>query len=349
LLALPLCVPFYRLAASHVSRDEESAPLLFEPPQSVTITESQDPHKPSATDNYIDFSEMEDERMRPDVSDRVRQARLRRMHSNFTKAVAEGAVKVKRRRKGPRRGEDFTLSQALVKADFWLLFAILFCGAGSGLTAIDNLGQIGESQGFASAHIFVSLISIWSFLGRIGAGWASEIVAKDYAAPRPILLAIAQGFMALGHFIFAMSWPVSMYFGSLLVGFGYGCHWAIAPATASELFGIKNFGALYNVLTIALPAGSLIFSGLIAGHLYDREADGAGTCVGKKCFELTFLIMTMICVLGVGLNLVLVKRTYRVYQTLYGKHVAPHATLPANQPARLGSLVEEEEEASSSK
>ena len=45
--------------------------------------------------------------------------------------VGEGAVKLPKRRK-PRRGEDFNLRQALLKADFWLLltpskhFAILF-------------------------------------------------------------------------------------------------------------------------------------------------------------------------------------------------------------------------------
>jgi hypothetical protein len=30
------------------------------------------------------------------------------------------------------------------------------------------------------------------------------------------------------------------------------------------LFGVKNFGALYNFLTDANPAGSLVFSGVIA-------------------------------------------------------------------------------------
>ncbi|CAM6082669.1 unnamed protein product [Calypogeia fissa] len=373
LLSLPLGVPFYRLVVDEAPGDVESAPLLSDPPKMSTSNESgrevkgglqrkgSDTFPPSS--DYTDFSEMEDEKMKPDVPERVLRQRLMRMRSNLTKAVAEGAVKVKRR-KGPHRGEDFTLSQALVKADFWLLFAILVCGAGSGLTAIDNMGQIGESQGFANAHIFVSLISIWSFLGRIGAGWASEIIARDYAAPRSILLAVAQALMAVGHFGFAMSWPGSMYVGSLLVGFGYGCHWSVVPATASELFGLKNFGALYNVLTIAVPTGSLIFSGLIAGPLYDREAekqkdglvgahvimasnDEGLACDGALCFQLTFLIMTVICVGGVFLNLVLTKRTYRVYQTLYSKNSGPLFNPPSRQPS-LGAVMEEQEEGASS-
>lgn len=376
LLSLPLGVPFYRLVVGNEDkpRDEESAPLLQEPPKMSTTKDSGREVKadlerkgsdtfPAASD-YTDFSEMEDEKIKPNVPERVLRERLRRMRSNLTKAVAEGAVKVKRR-KGPRRGEDFTLSQALVKADFWLLFAILVCGAGSGLTAIDNLGQIGEAQGYASSHIFVSLISIWSFLGRIGAGWASEIIVRDYAAPRAILLAVAQGLMAFGHLEFAMSWPGSMYIGSLLVGFGYGCHWSISPATASELFGLKNFGALYNVLTIAVPIGSLIFSGVIAGTLYDKEAekqksgslgaqvimgsnDEGLVCNGAICFQVTFIIMTVVCIVGVVLNLVLTKRTYRVYQTLYGKKTGSSDGLPQRQTSLSAVMEEQEEEASSS-
>ncbi|CAK9859336.1 unnamed protein product [Sphagnum jensenii] len=253
---------------------------------------------------------------------------------------AEGAVKFKRRR-GPRRGEDFTMKQAAVKADFWLLFFGLVCGAGSGLMVIDNLGQISQSLGYANPHIFVSMISIWNFLGRLGGGYVSEIIAREYVLPRPILMAAAQAGMALGHVLLAIACPGSLYIGSLLVGLGYGSHWSVIPATASELFGLKNFGILYNVLCVANPVGSLVFSGLIAGTLYDREAqkqrglntlansvanhqlaakvDDASLCEGAICFQETLFIMTGACLLGIVLNLVLVARTRPVYITLYGK------------------------------
>lgn len=65
----------------------------------------------------------------------------------FFLAAADGAVRVKRR-KGPRRGEDFTLMQALIKADFWLLWFSLLLGSGSGLTIVDNLGQMSQSLGY---------------------------------------------------------------------------------------------------------------------------------------------------------------------------------------------------------
>ena len=79
-----------------------------------------------------------------------------------------------KRKKGPRRGEDFELNQAMVKADFWLLFFSFFCGVGTGVTAINNLGQIGAAQGYSDVTMFVTLFGVFNFLGRLGGGSVSE-------------------------------------------------------------------------------------------------------------------------------------------------------------------------------
>jgi MFS family permease len=150
--------------------------------------------------------------------------------------------------------------------------------------------------------------------------------------------------MAVGHFLFAMAWPGTMYIGTFLVGLGYGAHWAIVPAAVSELFGVKHFGAMYNFLTVANPTGSLIFSGLIASNLYDYEAekqaqryqitaltsprlhnmgflaDGPLKCEGAVCFFVSSLIMSAFCVVGAGLSLMVVYRTKRVYTHLYSSN-----------------------------
>ncbi|PAN36380.1 hypothetical protein GQ55_6G265500 [Panicum hallii var. hallii] len=339
-LLVPIVIP---VLLSFFSDDDETlyalllpSPRKEEPSASTSSEEQQE----------VILSELEDEKPR-DVdllSASERQKRIAALQARLFQAAAVGAVRVKRRR-GPRRGEDFTLMQALIKADFWLLFFSLLLGSGSGLTVIDNLGQMSQSLGYKETHIFVSMISIWNFLGRIGGGYFSEIIVKDYAYPRAIALAIAQVLMAIGHFNFAMAWPGTMYIGTLLVGIGYGAHWAIVPAAASELFGVKYFGALYNFLTVANPAGSLVFSGIIASGIYDSEAakqaqqrhnstllamparvvtmisEAAPSlkCEGAICFFLSSLIMSGFCIIAVVLSLILVYRTKIVYTNLYGK------------------------------
>lgn len=164
---IPIVIPV-SLSFSSEPKAPEAEGLLTEP-------QKEEPGKSEQDMPEVIFSEVEDEK--PKEVDLLpaseRSKRIAHLQAKLFQAAAEGAVRIKRRR-GPRRGEDFTLMQALIKADFWLIFFSLLLGSGSGLTVIDNLGQMSQSLGYDNAHIFVSLISIWNFLGRIGGGYFSE-------------------------------------------------------------------------------------------------------------------------------------------------------------------------------
>ncbi|KAJ4882847.1 Major facilitator superfamily protein [Raphanus sativus] len=324
ILLAPVLVP---ITTSFFSDSNGPADTVEEP----LVPKREEDQDPGLRTPDLILSEVEDEKPR-DVDllpASERHKRIAHLQAQLMQAAAEGAVRVKGRR-GPHRGEDFTLTQALVKADFWLIFVSLLLGGGSGLTVIDNLGQMSQSLGYDNTHVFVSMISIWNFLGRISGGYFSELVVRDYAYPRPVAMAVAQIVMAVGHVCFAFGWPGAMYIGTLLIGLGYGAHWAIVPATASELFGLKKFGALYNFLTLALPVGSFVFSGVIASSIYDMEAerqahgsvfnpDDVLKCEGSICYFLTSLIMCGFCIVACTLSMILVRRTKSVYTQLYGK------------------------------
>ncbi|KAI9076066.1 hypothetical protein K1719_042000 [Acacia pycnantha] len=331
ILLVPIFIPISTTLSPEQKASEEETLL----PQPETLERG---------NSEVILSEVEDEK--PEDVDSLpsseRKKRIAQLQSKLVQAAAVGAVRVKRRR-GPHRGEDFTLAQALIKADFWLLFLSLLLGSGSGLTVIDNLGQISQSLQYDNTHIFVSIVSIWNFLGRVGGGYISEIVVRDYAFPRSVALAGFQLIMAFGHVFIAMGWPGAMYVSTLLIGLGYGAHWSIAPAAASELFGLRNFGALYNFLTLANPSGTLIFSSLIASRIYDYEAEQQALngfqyqknlgsllsrvvnateplkCVGSICFFLTCVLMAGLCMVASVLSMILVHRTKTVYAHLYGK------------------------------
>ncbi|KAK4847001.1 hypothetical protein QYF36_024147 [Acer negundo] len=78
---------------------------------------------------------------------------------------------------------------------------------GSGRTVIDNMGRISLSQGFTNTHIYVSIISILNFLGRVGGGYFSEIIVRKFAYPRPVTMAMIQAIMAFAFVYYAMDWP----------------------------------------------------------------------------------------------------------------------------------------------
>eukprot|EP00253_Pinus_taeda_P018556 PITA_18556 len=253
-------------------------------------------------------------------------------------AEGEGAVRKKRR---PRRGEDFNFRQALVKADFWLLFVVFFCGVGSGVTVLNNLAQIGLAEGYQNITILLTIIGVCNFVGRLGGGVVSEYYVRQKAIPRTVWMTASQALMIGAFLFFASDLPGSVYISSSVLGICYGVQFSVMVPTASELFGLKHFGKIYNFLTIGNPLGAFFFSGLLAGYIYDREAQrqsgysspksiGATNvdCLGPNCFRLTFLTMAGVCAFGVLVSIVLTIRIRPVYETLYsrGSFRIPKAT-----------------------
>ncbi|KAK5843784.1 protein NUCLEAR FUSION DEFECTIVE 4-like [Gossypium arboreum] len=224
-------------------------------------------------------------------------------------------------RKRPSIGEDHTIVEMIRTFDFWVLFVSFLCGVGTGMCVMNNMGQMGIALGYLDVSIFISLTSIWGFFGRIASGLISEYYIWKFGTPRPLWNAASQVLMAIGYIAMALALPGSLYIGSILVGICYGVRLTITVPVASELFGLKYYGLLYNILILNLPLGSFLFSGLLAGYLYDAQAtvvDGGGnTCVGAQCYCLVFVIMALTCVVGLGLDVLLAVRTRNVYVRIH--------------------------------
>ncbi|KAJ9172648.1 hypothetical protein P3X46_015862 [Hevea brasiliensis] len=217
----------------------------------------------------------------------------------------------------PLIGEDHTILEMIQTYDFWILFLSFLCGVGTGMCVMNNMGQMGLALGYVDSSIFVSLTSIWGFFGRILSGLVSEYYLWKFGTPRPLWNAASQIVMCLGFVVMTLALPGSLYIGSILVGICYGVRLTITVPVASELFGLKYYGLLYNILILNLPLGSFLFSGLLAGYIYDAQATssagGGNVCVGPHCYFLIFLIMALACVLGFGLDVLLGFRTRKVY------------------------------------
>lgn len=127
--------------------------------------------------------------------------------------------------------------------------------------------------------------------------------------------------MAVGYIMMAIALPGSLFIGSIVVGICYGVRLAVTVPTASELFGLKHYGLIYNILILNLPLGSFLFSGLLAGFLYDAQANttagGSNTCIGAHCYRLVFLVMAFACIVGFGLDVLLAFRMKGVYARIY--------------------------------
>lgn len=232
---------------------------------------------------------------------------------------AEGGGAVEKER-GPRRGEDFTLSQAFFKADFWLLWFLYFLGVGSGVTVLNNLAQVGIAVGIDNTTVLLCLFSFFNFVGRLSSGAISEHFVKSRAMPRTVWMTLAQILMVVAFILYALSSSATLYPATALLGTCYGFQYALMVPTASELFGLEHFGIIYSFMIIGNPIGALLFSGLLAGCLYDAEAirQGSSTCYGPDCFRLTFVILASLCGVAAILGVILTVRIRPVYRSLYG-------------------------------
>ncbi|KAI3686287.1 hypothetical protein L1987_79961 [Smallanthus sonchifolius] len=303
-LAIPIKMTLFparkvgiRAIGSSESLDSKTAPLLTPATSNTTLTSFND----DEDDSYV----------------------------NMLLAVGEGAVKSKKRR--PRRGEDFSFREAVVKADFWLLWTTYFLGIGSGVTVLNNLAQVAGSVGFKDTSTLMSLFSFCNFLGRLGGGAVSEYFVRLNATPRTFWTMITQVIMVLTYLLYASALDGTLYVATALLGTCYGLQIAVMISTSSELFGLKNFGIFFNFMQLGNPLGAVFFSGMLAGYIYDTEAakQGASTCMGPACFRFTFLVLACVCGLGTILSLILTLRIRPVYQMLYagGSFRLPQSTV----------------------
>ncbi|KAL2327410.1 hypothetical protein Fmac_020837 [Flemingia macrophylla] len=239
-------------------------------------------------------------------------------------ALGEGAVKQRKRR--PKRGEDFKFTEAVVKADFWLLFFVFFVGVGTGVTVLNNLAQIGIAQGEEDTTTLLSIFSFCNFVGRLGGGVVSEHFVKTKSLPRTVWMTCTQIIMLVVYLMFAYAINGTLYPAVAFLGVCYGVQVSVMLPTVSELFGLKHFGVLSSIMSLGNPIGAFLFSALLAGNVYDNEAakqHGIGllasdvSCVGPNCFKLTFFILSGVCAAGIILSVILTLRIKPVYQMLY--------------------------------
>lgn len=147
----------------------------------------------------------------------------------------------------------------------------------------------------------------------------ASLFCRSKAIPRTFCLAVAQALMVVSFLLYASALSGTLYAATALLGISYGTQFGVMIPTASELFGLKDFGVIFNFMQLGNPVGALVFSSLLASQVYESEAakQTGSSCVGPSCFRLTFLVLAGVCGLGTLMSIVLSIRIRPVYQMLY--------------------------------
>lgn len=215
---------------------------------------------------------------------------------------------------------NFTVCETLSELDFWLLWVAHFCGTANGLFFINNISQISQSLGGAksSAALYVSILSVANAVGRMSAGFLSDRYAST--VPRPMFFVVSLFLMFLGQgslaLVPSLDW---LYVGCLIIGMSYGAFWALIPAMVIELFGAKNVGSNYQILSLAPAFGSVIASVVLSGAVYESHVmPHTNVCCGTACFRLTHAVTSLAALVGCVLATMLWYRTRSFYTGMNG-------------------------------
>ncbi|GMN69724.1 hypothetical protein TIFTF001_038767 [Ficus carica] len=186
--------------------------------------------------------------------------------------------------KPPEIGEDFTVLQALFSFEMLTLLSSTTCGLGGMMTMIDNLGQIGTFFGYPLRKVtnFVSLTSIWNYLGQMSMDILSDVFITKYKHPYPLFLTLILLLSSIGHLIIAFNVPNGLYVASVIIGFCFGAFWSLIFTIISELFGLKYYSTLFSFGGLASPLGLYLLNVKVTGHYYDKEAKEADGGFGAK-------------------------------------------------------------------
>ena len=129
---------------------------------------------------FIAFKAWLDSKTKDDIEDQNRESTEPLLAPEVDVVAAEEVAEVNGEDKNsqPLLGEEHTIVEALKTVDFWVLFVSFLCGVGTGMTLMNNMGQMGSALGYLDVSIFVSLLSIMGFFGRIISGTVSEYCIK---------------------------------------------------------------------------------------------------------------------------------------------------------------------------
>jgi len=188
---------------------------------------------------------------------------------------------------------DFSAGQVLGTGQFWLIWLLYFCGAGTGLMMIGQTAPIGkEMAGLtpAVAAIGVSVLAIFNASGRILWGRVSDSIGRTKAL---FLIYLINGLAVFSYFLIP-SFAAWYWVGIALVGLTFGGYLAIYPAINADFFGTRNAGVNYGLIFTAYGLGGL--SGNLLAPIVKQATNN---------YNLAFILSGVLCLVSAVLILML--------------------------------------------
>lgn len=162
----------------------------------------------------------------------------------------------------PPPARQYTSTEMVRTARFWLIFAMYWCMATGGLLVTANLRPFATSLGVASGVVVTALVvaQVPNGLSRIVWGWVSDRIGRLLT----MVVAFALNGVLLALLPFVGDAPAGLIVLTPLVMFTWGEAFALIPAVTADSFGTEHAAANQGVMYTAKGIGGLLGGALAA-------------------------------------------------------------------------------------
>ncbi|MDO9281885.1 MAG: OFA family MFS transporter [Methylotenera sp.] len=145
---------------------------------------------------------------------------------------------------------------ALKDTRFWILWLLLFIGAGAGLMVIGNVKPLAKLSMGELAYLAIAILAIGDASGRMLAGTLSTRFGRRNVLTAAFFLQMVLMFSAF----YASQSGAAIYIVivATLIGLNYGANLVIFPSYVKDFWGMKHFGVIYGMLFTAWGIGGFV-------------------------------------------------------------------------------------------
>eukprot|EP01080_Neovahlkampfia_damariscottae_P002686 gene2686-3882_t len=200
---------------------------------------------------------------------------------------------------------------------FYLIVLTWGIASGSGLMFINNLGEIIVSVNGpeGAATYMVPLALLGNCTGRIFGGITIDFFGKWITRPYFMLFcclgaSLTSLFSAFANF-------EMLFFCTILQGFFLGLSMLVGVALPMDMFGPTYYGTNYTSCLVGPAAANFLFSTIKFSLIYNSNIlPGDFKCYsGHTCFMWSFIVVSILCLFGAILSLIMALTTKRHYKT----------------------------------
>lgn len=145
---------------------------------------------------------------------------------------------------------------ALKDSRFWILWVLLFIGAGAGLMVIGNIKPLAKLSMGELAYFAIAILAVGDASGRILAGTLSTRFGRRNVLSAAFMLQTVLMFSAF--YASQSGSAIYIVIVATLIGVNYGANLVIFPSYVKDFWGMRHFGVIYGMLFSAWGIGGFM-------------------------------------------------------------------------------------------